>query len=153
MSNSSPSVKQAVVYDFTISLLYTWCVFQSYTYDAKTRTTGILVYLLTYGMFTLLVRSFLGVLVMNFLSGISLLFIFTVPVIQQAGSYFSFQPFTGFGATFIVFLLQSAFAIPLMVRGKRFLSMRFQYLISGAVAAVFTLVLTIAVMNTPFTVY
>ncbi len=128
--------------------LYTWCVFQAYVYDAKTRTTGILIYILTYGMFTILSRSFLGVLVMNFLSEISLFFIFAAPIIHQAGPYFNFEPILGFTVTILVFLLQIAFVIPLMLWGKRFLSLKYQYFVSGVLAAVFTLIFTVMVTNT-----
>jgi hypothetical protein len=37
------------MYDVLLSILYAWSVFQAYVYDAKTRTTGILIYVLEAG--------------------------------------------------------------------------------------------------------
>jgi hypothetical protein len=133
------------MYDVLLSILYAWSVFQAYVYDAKTRTTGILIYVLVYGGFTLLVRSPLGVLLMNLLSAITLPWIFTVPVIQQAGGYFDFQPYLGIGVTILIGLIQGVLSIPLVMWGSRFLNRKHQYLWSAIVAVAFTLVLTISV--------
>jgi hypothetical protein len=132
-----------------LSVLYAWGVFQAYTYDAKTRTTGILIYVLVYGGFTLLIRSPFGVLLMNLLSAITIPWFFTVPVIYQAGSYFDFQPYLGIGETILIFLVQGVLSIPLAIWGGRFLRLRHQYAWSSIVAIVFTVVLTTFVSFVP----
>lgn len=137
------------MYDALLSILFAWSVFQAYSYDAKTRTTGILIYVLVYGGFTLLIRSPLGVLMMNVLSAITLPWIFTVPVVHQAGSYFDFQPYIGIGATILIGLIQGVLFVPLIIWGSRFLSRKHQYAWSAIVAIAFTIVLTISISFVP----
>jgi hypothetical protein len=137
--------KRSITYAVLLSILYAWSVFQAYSYDAKTKTTGILIYILVYGGFTFLVRSPLNAFIMTLLSAITLPWIFTAPVIQQAGSYFDFQPFLGIGATILIGLIQGVLSIPLIKWGIRFLNLKHQYVWSAAVAIAFTLILTISV--------
>lgn len=137
-----------VVYDVVLALLYTWAVFQAYVYDAKTQTTGILVYVVVYGMFTLLVRSLLGVFLMNTFSFLSLFWLFYVPVISDAGSYFDFQPYLGMLITVLVFFLQASCYMFLRLFGMKFLTLKYQYMVSLGLAVIFTVVLTVVVHTT-----
>ena len=137
------------IYDVLLSILYSWSVYQAYTYDAKTRTTGVLIYVLVYGTFTLLIRSRSGVLMMNLLSAITLPGIFMVPVVQQAGSYFSFQPLIGIFATILIGLIQGLLSVPLTKWGQKFLASRLQYALSGLVAVAFTILLTWSISMAP----
>lgn len=141
--------RKTITYDVLLSILYAWSVFQAYTYDAKTRTTGILIYVLVYGGFTLLVRSPFGVFLMNLLSAITIPWFFTVPVFHQAGGYFDFQPYLGIGATILIGLIQGVLSIPLAMWGGRFLSRKHQYTWSAIVAIAFTFILTISVSLVP----
>jgi hypothetical protein len=141
--------RKSIMYDVLLSVLYAWSVFLAYLYDAKTRTTGILIYVLVYGGFTLLVRSTLGVFLMNLLSAITLPWIFTVPAIQQAGGYFDFQPYLGIAATILIGLIQGVLSIPLLMWGSKFLRRKHQYIWSAIVAGAFTLILTMSVSLVP----
>lgn len=132
-------------YDLLLSILYAWCVFQTYVYDAKTQTAEILIYVMVYGVFTLLIRSCAGIIMMNLLSVISFPIFFLAPVIHHAGSYFGFQPFSGIIATVLIGLIQCLLFVPFRIFAKRLLSSESQYILSGVIAIVFALVLTIYV--------
>lgn len=137
--------KKSIPYGGLLSVLYSWSVYQAYLYDAKTQTTGIMIYILVYGGFTLLVRSPLGVLTMTVLSAITLPWIFTAPVIQQAGSYFTFQPYLGIGATVLIGLIQGGLSSVLTHTGAHFVNLKHQYTWSAILAIAFTVILTISV--------
>lgn len=134
--------KNSIGYDILLSILYAWSVFQAYVYDAKTQTTGILIYVVVYAGFTLLVRSRFGIVVMSVLSAITIPVFFTAPIFQQAGSYFDFQPFIGIGATILIGVIQGIVTIPLFIWGGGFLMRKHQYSWSAAVAIAFAVILT-----------
>lgn len=117
-------------------------------YDAKTHTGGILIYVLVYGVFTLLIRSLLGVFMMNLLSAITLPRIFSVPFIYQTpGSYFDFQLDLGIIATIFIALIQAVLFVPIRIRAQIFRSSKVQYALSTVVAIAFTIGLTIFVSH------
>jgi hypothetical protein len=136
-------------YDIGLAVLYAWCVFQAYVYDAKTQTTGILVYVLVYGGFTFLTRSYFGIVLMNMLSALLLPLYFAAPVLQQAGGYFAFQPFLGMLITILVGMIQGILFLPLKLFGRKLLAQKRQYIISAVVAIVFTLALSVVVSFLP----
>lgn len=77
------------VYAFVVSLLYSWCVFQAWIYDAKTQTGEIYMYFIVYFIFAFLVRSMPSLIWMNALSLIVVLPGFVLnSLLSQAGSYF-----------------------------------------------------------------
>jgi len=133
------------MYGALLSILYAWSVFQAYSYDAKTQNTGIFIYILVYGGFTLLIRSFADVIMMNLLSAITLPFIFSVPVTYHAGAYFDFQPYIGIIATIIIGVIQGGLFVPLNIWGQKFLTSKLQYALSAVVAIAFTIELTISI--------
>ncbi|MFT8363702.1 MAG: hypothetical protein ABF608_11045 [Sporolactobacillus sp.] len=108
-----PVTKKAYLYDVILSVLYVWGVYEAYVYDAKTRTGGILIYIVVYFFFTLMIRSFFGLVLMNILSALSLLWFLLLPLFQYAGSYFDGQPFLGWVITIFVAILQALLTIPL----------------------------------------
>ncbi len=128
-----------------MAILYAWCVFQAYIYDAKTLTTGIVVYVFAYGVFTLLVRSPIGVLIMNLLVIISLPFIFKLPIFQESPTYFKFEPFISYIFIICIALVQGFISLLLITFGKRFLTKKYQYRASIIIAFIFTIVFTVIV--------
>jgi len=84
---------------------------------------------------------------MNLLSAITLQVIFTAPTVHQAGSYFSFQPVIGIFVTVIIGLVQWTLFFPLArsVWGRKFLSQKYQFVASLALAIAFTTALTVVV--------
>jgi hypothetical protein len=95
-----------------------------------------------YGGFTLLVRSSLGILMMNLLSAFTLPLIFTVPVIFQAGAYFDFQPYIGISATILIGIIQ-AWIYTSVIAQSRILSFKGQYIWSSLIAIAFAVLLTV----------
>lgn len=109
MKSSLLTKSKVIVYDVILALLYSWAVFQAYMYDAKTQTTGIMIYIAVYLGFTLLVRSPSGGILMNGLSALTLPSFSSYPIIHQAGAYFDLQPYIGEFATLSIANFPSPF--------------------------------------------
>ncbi|MCL6444117.1 MAG: hypothetical protein K6T83_11785 [Alicyclobacillus sp.] len=134
--------RKPVAYDVFLSVLYVWSVFQAYVFDAKTRA-DMTIFVVVYGVFTLLVRSPFGALLMNLLSTLSMFWIFTLPVMQSAADYFKFGTLFGILMTLGVMCVQGLLSICLMTWGRNFLNQRHQFVWSALIAVVFTTGLTL----------
>lgn len=143
MNTDKKLIRTSLLYDFLLAILYTWSVYQAYIFDAKTRTGGIWYYALVYVVFTLLVRSLTGVFIMNFLSAISLIFIFYLPIFQAHISYFSFQPYIGIVITIFIAFIQSLMANLIILRSEKLLFRKYQYIISMIFAIFLAIIVSI----------
>lgn len=143
MNSAKKRIRASLLYDFILAILYAWSVYQAYVFDAKTRTGEIWFYLLVYALFTCLVRSPIGVVLMNALSAISLFFIFYLPLFHSAGSYFSFEPVLGIVITILIALIQALIANFIILRSEKFLFRKYQFTVSVIIAIVFTIIITI----------
>ncbi len=137
----------SLVYDVLLSLLYVWCVYEAYVYDAKTQTGNILIYIIVYGGFTLLIRSYLVVPLMNLLSIIFLVFMFREPLFAHAGSYFAYEPDIGIILTILIGVAQWLVGMPVVFVVSRFLSKRIQYEGSAVIALLLSLAITIVAIT------
>lgn len=134
--------RRLLLYDVWLSALYLWSVFQTYIYDAK-QHSGVAMYVVTYGVFTLLVRSPFGALLMNVLSGLSLFWLFKLPVMHTGDAYFKFGTFFGMGETLAVLCVQVVFANCMLIWGRSFLNRRSQFSWSLACAMFSAIVVTL----------
>jgi hypothetical protein len=133
----------SLLYDFVLAILYAWSVYQAYVFDAKTLTGEVWFYVMVYAVFTCLVRSPIGVIVMNLLSCVSLFFIFFLSIFQAHISYFSFAPYIGIAITIFIALIQALIANFIILRSEKFLFRKYQFTVSMIIALTFTIIITI----------
>lgn len=130
------------MYDTLLAVLYSWSMFQAYVYEAKVQA-GILLLILVIVAFTLLIRSYFSIIFMNLLLFANLFWIFNVPVIRQAGSYIELEPYVSMFGTFILAAVQSIIFIPVILKGHKFIMLKYQYQISLGVAVLVSVILTL----------
>jgi hypothetical protein len=143
LNSAKKRIGTSLLYDLVLAILYTWSIYQAYVFDAKTLTGEIWIYVLVYVLFTCLVRSPIGVVIMNLLSVISLFFIFNLPIFQAHITYFAFDPYLGIAITIFIALIQALIANLIILWSEKFLFRKYQFIISGIIAVVFTTIFTI----------
>jgi hypothetical protein len=131
----------SLLYDLTLGILYTWSIFQAYLHYPKENVPSITIFVCVYVLFTFLVRTPMGVVIMNSL------YLLTLPLqnyyLVSIGYNVPFSPLLEMFITLFVALIQAVLANLIIVLGKQFLFKKYQYTISTIVAVISTIIVTL----------